>query len=156
MSIFTDVKDLAEGQKKSKDWYRDQLFYGLESYTGSFEPGDIIIFRYAAATEKLQFWDTCPMVLITDLDVKNQQFSGHNAHYLRPSTRRGICNTWAAGSKAAPGRCYHKYFMSNASSIYKVPNAELKNMTPLPVEQFVLRTIGRTMEVPSSFIWGRL
>lgn len=156
MSVFTDVKDLAEGQKKSKDWYREQLFYGLEQYTGAFKPGDIIIFRYSAATEKLQYWDTCPMVLITDLDMRQQQFSGHNAHYLRPDARKSICNQWAAGSRGAPRRCYHKYFMSNASSIYRVPKESLLNMTPLPVEQFVLRTIGRTIEVPSSFIWGRL
>ena len=36
MSIFKDVKDLAEGKTQSKDWYRSQLYYGLEDYTGGF------------------------------------------------------------------------------------------------------------------------
>ena len=35
MSIFTDVKDLAGGANQSKQWYREQLQYGLEDYTGA-------------------------------------------------------------------------------------------------------------------------
>ena len=66
MSIFTDIKELAEGRSQSKEWYRSQLTYGLESYSGGFEPGDIIFFSYAAATEKLPFYDRFPMVRITD------------------------------------------------------------------------------------------
>ena len=40
MSIFTDVKDLAEGKSQSKEWYRSQLQYG--PYEGTFEVGDVI------------------------------------------------------------------------------------------------------------------
>ena len=36
MSIFNDVKDLAGGQPKSRDWYRSQLLYGLQDYDGGF------------------------------------------------------------------------------------------------------------------------
>ena len=46
MSIFTDVKDLAGGATQSKQWYREQLTYGLEDYTGGFTVGDIIFFNY--------------------------------------------------------------------------------------------------------------
>ena len=53
MSIFTDIKDLAGGKKKSKDWYRSQAFYGLQDSTG-FKVGDVIYYAYAAATEKLE------------------------------------------------------------------------------------------------------
>lgn len=156
MSIFTDVKDLASGKKQSKDWYREQLMYGLESYTGGFNVGDIIFFNYGAATEKLQFWDTYPMVLITDKNENTGHFEGGNLHYLRPSARVSVGNMWSSGSIAYPTRCHHKYFMSNASQIYKVRPIDLQNMTPLPVEQFVLRAAGRVIEVPSSFIWSRV
>jgi hypothetical protein len=155
MSIFTDVKDLAEGKKKSKDWYRSQVMYGLDPYTGTFEVGDIIFFAYSAATEKLQYYDRFPMVQIGDQDVKNHQFSGGNVHYLRPSARRSICNQWAVGSPAYPARCHHKYFMSNATNVYTVKPIDLQNMTPLPLEQFMFNAAGRWMEVPSSFIWSR-
>ena len=53
MSIFTDVKDLAEGKSQSKEWYRSQLQYGMEPYEGTFAVGDIIFFAYSASTEKL-------------------------------------------------------------------------------------------------------
>tara|TARA_A100001201_G_scaffold134403_1_gene122023 strand:+ start:60 stop:530 length:471 start_codon:yes stop_codon:yes gene_type:complete len=156
MSIFTDIKELANGKPQSKEWYREQVYYALDPYTGSFDPGDIIFFSYAAATPKLQFWDTFPMVVITDVDTKNLQFSGGNMHYVPPSTRKAIGNSWAAGGNGYPERCHHKYFMSNASGIYKVERDYLDNMTPLPIEQFVLRAAGRVMKVPSSAIWSRV
>ena len=156
MSVFTDMKDLAEGKSQSKEWYRAQLMYALEPYDGAFAPGDIIFYRYAAATEKLPFYDTYPMTIISDVDYNNMQFSGGNCHYLRPSTRKSVCQSWASGSIAYPNRCYHKYFMSNATNIYTVKPIDLQDMTPLPVEQFVLRAAGRLVEVPSSFIWGKL
>ena len=48
--------------------------------------------------------------------------------------------------------------MSSVTRAYNVPLDELNDMTPLPVEQFVIRPkgLGRTMEVPSSIIWSRL
>ena len=98
------------------------------------------------------------MVLITDVDYQKKQFSGGNMHYLRPNSRKSMANTWPAGSISYPMRCHHKYFMSSVTRAYFVPPDELKDMTPLPVEQFVIRPkgLGRTMEVPSSIIWSRL
>ena len=158
MSIFTDVKDLAEGVKQSKSWYREQLQYGLEEYQGALTVGDIVFLYYSAQTPDLQFWDTFPMVLITDVDFQKKQFSGGNMHYLRPNSRRSMASTWAAGSISYPMRCHHKYFMSSVTRAYNVPQEELRDMTPLPIEQFVIRPkgLGRVMEVPSSIIWSRL
>ena len=98
------------------------------------------------------------MVLITDVDYQKMQFSGGNMHYLRPSSRRSMANSWASGGISYPMRCHHKYFMSSVTRAYNVPQEEFREMTPLPVEQFVIRPkgLGRTMEVPSSIIWSRL
>lgn len=156
MSIFTDIKELAEGRSQSKEWYRSQLTYGLESYSGGFEPGDIIFFSYAAATEKLPFYDRFPMVRITDRSMNTGHFEGGNLHYLRPSARRAVANAWAVGGAGYPRRCHHKYFMSNVNNAYKVNPIDLQNMTPLPVEQFVFNAMGRRIDVPSSFIWSRV
>ena len=41
MSVFADIKELAGGMPMNKTWYREQLQYGLEEYTGAFEVGDI-------------------------------------------------------------------------------------------------------------------
>ena len=60
MSIFTDIKDLAGGAVQSKSWYREQLQYGLESYTGFFTVGDIIFFNYSAQTPNLPFLGYIP------------------------------------------------------------------------------------------------
>ena len=156
MSIFTDVKDLAEGKSQSKEWYRSQLQYGLEPYEGTFEVGDVIFFAYSAATEKLSFYDRFPMVKISDKDDPNMQFSGGNLHYLRPSARKTIAAQWSMGSPAYPARCHHKYFMSNATNIYTVKPIDLQDMTPLPIEQFLFNAAGRWIEVPSSHIWSRV
>jgi len=156
MSIFTDIKELTGGKRKSKDWYRNQLMWGLEDYTGGFRPGDIIFFNYSAATEKLLFWDTHPMVFISSTNMKTGHFEGGNLHYLRPSARKTVANMWSAGGMAYPTRCHHKYFISNATNVKVVKPIDLQNMTPLPVEQFVLRSVGRVIQVPSSFIWSRV
>jgi hypothetical protein len=155
MSIFNDVKELAGGSKQSKDWYRSQVFYGLEDSKG-FKVGDVIFFAYSAATKDLPFYDKYPMVLITDIDMANQQFSGGNIHYLRPSTRISVAKSWGGGSVSYPRRCHHKYFMSNASNIKTVSSADLKDMKyPLPLEQFTMNVVGRYLDVPSSIIWSR-
>ena len=158
MSVFPDIKELAGGMPMNKTWYREQLQYGLEEYTGAFEVGDIIFFNYSAATPDLPFWDTFPMVLIVDVDYDKMQFSGGNLHYLRPTTRVTIAGNWADGGISFPMRCYHKYFISNATRVYSVPQEDLHEMVPLPVEQFVIRPkgLGKVMEVPSSVIWSRL
>jgi len=98
------------------------------------------------------------MVLITDVDYDKMQFSGGNLHYLRPGTRKMVAGNWADGALSYPMRCHHKYFMSSATRVYNVPNEELNDMTPLPVEQFVIQPkgIGKILEVPSAIIWGRL
>lgn len=155
MSIFNDVKELAGGSKKSKDWYRSQVFYGLEDSKG-FKVGDVIFFSYSAATKDLPFYDKYPMVLITDIDMANQQFSGGNIHYLRPNTRVSVAKSWGGGSISYPRRCHHKYFMSNASNIKTVSTADLRDMKyPLPLEQFTMNVVGRYLDVPSSIIWSR-
>jgi len=155
MSIFNDVKDLAAGSKKSKDWYRSQFMYGLEDSRG-FNVGDVIFFSYTAQTEGLQYYDRYPMVLITDIDLPKKQFSGGNLHYLRPSTRTSIARSWGGGSLAYPMRCHHKYFMSNAGNIKSVPSVDLREMkVPLPLEQFTMDVVGRWIDVPSSIIWSR-
>ena len=46
MSVFADIKELAGGMPMNKTWYREQLQYGLEEYTGAFEVADIIFFNY--------------------------------------------------------------------------------------------------------------
>jgi len=157
MSIFQDVKDLAGGSSQSKDWYRSQMFYGLQDYTGGFLSGDIIFFNYGAATspDKLPWYDQYPMVQIYDRDMQNLQFQGGNLHYLRPEMRRAVGKSWALGGRQYPLQCHHKYFMSNATNIKVVPREEFTDIIPLPLEQFVMSVVGRWMEVPSSHIWSR-
>lgn len=156
MSIFTDVKDLAGGKRKSKEWYRNQMLYGLDPYQGEFSPGDIVFFSYTAATKNLLFWDRFPMVLITASSINTGHFQGGNLHYLRPSMRQSVARGWGGGAFSYPQRCHHKYFMSNANNMHVIKQKDLIDMIPLPVEQFVLRSVGRVIDVPSNFIWSRL
>ena len=156
MSIFSDIKDATGGAAKVKDWYRARLVDSLQPFSGILAVGDIIFYQYAAQTELLPFFDTYPMTLVSDVDFNKRQFSGGNLHYLRPSVRQGVASSWSSGTQAYPKRCHHKYFMSSATNMYIVPKEELKNFTPLPVEQFVRDVMGRYVEIPSSFIWSRL
>ena len=53
MSLFKDVKELAGGRSQSKDWYRSQVRYGLESLGRPIREGDILFYDYAAQSQRL-------------------------------------------------------------------------------------------------------
>jgi len=159
MTLFKDVKDLAGGKRKSKDWYRNQVRFGATPFDGQFTPGKILMFNYGAATPDLPFYDTNPLMIIVKASESNGTFEGGNIHYLRPSRRKDVGDLWyQTATRYYPKRCHHKYFMSNASGIYEFKTSDFEDYVPLPLEQFVLRkpTIGLTMPVPSSVIWSRL
>ena len=158
MTLFKDVKDLAGGKKKSKDWYRNQVRYGAQPFDGRFAPGKIIMFSYSAATPNLPFYDSNPLILVTSSNMNEGQFEGGNIHYLRPSARKEVGSLWANGTRYYPKVCHHKYFMSNASGIVQFSTSDFDNYVPLPLEQFILRkqSIGLNLPVPSTVIWSRL
>jgi len=159
MTLFKDVKDLAGGKKKSKDWYRNQVRYGADPFDGRFTPGKIIMFNYSAATPNLPFYDSNPLIIITKSNMNDGQFEGGNIHYLRPTRRKDVGDLWyQTGTRYYPKVCHHKYFMSNASGIVQFSTKDFENYVPLPLEQFILRkpTIGLNLPVPSNVIWSRL
>ena len=156
MSLFKDVKDLAAGRSQSKDWYRSQVRYGLESLGRPIQEGDILFYDYVAQSARLDWYDMHPLTLVTDVDNFLGQFSGGNIHYLRPSARQIVGKSWAGGATTYPSRCYHKYFMSSASNIYIVPLTAFTDYVPLPLEQFLFTRAGVKVEVPSSVIWSRV
>ena len=158
MSIFNDVKDLAGGQPKSRDWYRSQLLYGLQDYDGGFKTGDIIFFSYSPQTPSppLPWYDQYPMVQVIERDNKKGQFTGGNLHYLRPNFRRSVGKAWATGGYQYPMQCHHKYFMSSVANPKVIPRDEFVNWNPLPLEKFWIKRGGMWMDIPSSHIWSRV
>ena len=157
MRVYSDVMDLQGFKRKSRAWYRDQVRQLLEPLDGLPAYGDVVFYAYQAEyADKLKFWDKYPMTLITDIDVSQNRFEGGNLHYLRPTTRVSVGKSIAAGAISYPRRCHHKYLISNASGFYKVPREELKDIGKLPLEQFVSTVMGRSIDMPSSFVWSRL
>ena len=157
MSVYTDVIARQGDTRKSKPWFRDNVRALLEPLDGMPAFGDVVFYSYQAEyADKLKFWDKYPMTLITDVDVSQNIFEGGNLHYLRPTNRVAVGKSIKAGAISYPRRCHHKYLISNASGFYKVPREELEDIGKLPLEQFVSTVMGRSIDIPSSFVWSRL
>tara|TARA_B100000287_G_scaffold119114_1_gene111087 strand:+ start:16976 stop:17452 length:477 start_codon:yes stop_codon:yes gene_type:complete len=158
MSVYKDVLDFAGGKRHPKDWYRVQVMQLLQPVElFDLRKGDVIFYPYQAETaEKLPWWDKFPLMMITYINFSNNQLSGGNLHYLRPEVAVSIGANWKAGARSFPMRCYHKYFLSNAGTAYKVPKDELDSIGKLPLEQFTTTTGGYNVDIPSSFVWSRM
>ena len=153
---FKDIRDLASGASKSKDWYRSQVRYELEPIGRPLQAGDIIFYDYVAQSPNLDWYDMHPLTYVREIDSFLQQFNGGNIHYLRPSIRQAVGKSFASGGTTYPAKCHHKYFMSAASNIYLVPPEYFTDYVPLPLEQFLFTRAGVKVEVPSSFIWSKV
>ena len=153
---FKDIRDLASGASKSKDWYRSQVRYELEPIGRPLQAGDIIFYDYVAQSANLDWYDMHPLTYVREIDSFLQQFNGGNIHYLRPSIRQAVGKSFASGGTTYPAKCHHKYFMSNATNIKVVPREEFIDMVPLPVEKFYTSVGSRWIDIPSSFIWSKL
>lgn len=148
MSVFTDIRDLADGKAMAPSWWRSQLFFYLNGRgVDSVMPGTAVTFKYDAARgDKMRYWDKYPMVYLLGED--STHFWGANVHYLPPEQRV------AGFSPTPPTVTLHKYFRSNVlSPLYGIQNSEWNDIGLIPSEQFVTTINGRNIEIPRSAVF---
>lgn len=151
MSLFTDIRDLADNKFQKESWWRSQLFFYLNGRgVDSVMPGMAVTFRYNATTgEKMKFWDRYPMVYIIGEDATH--FWGANVHYLVPGQR------FQGFSPNPPQQTLHKYLRSNVlSPLYRIENSEFDDIGLIPSEEFVTTINGRDVRVPRTVIYSQL
>ena len=110
MSIFTDIKESAEGRELSLKWYRDRvgelgklkaqqvIRKGKEDATARVRPtyGMLNLFHYRPTTsEKLPYYDIFPLSL--PVRKHTDGFTGLNFHYLSVPMRVRLLEIIAAG-----------------------------------------------------------
>lgn len=148
---------------KSGSWYTNTLMNELAEYqkknfnqfdTNFIIPGDLIFFSYSAKyPQKYKFWDQHPLVYVIEVSPRQGLFFGANVHYLNPSYRGGITESFLnkQGVVNAPRKTLKNYLFGNVSSeLYKVPRDDWKGVSLLPTESFVDK---RGQKVPKYQVW---
>ena len=110
MSIFTDIRESAEGRELSLKWYRDRvgelgklkasqiIVKGKEDATARVRPtyGMLNLFHYRPTkAERLPYYDIFPLTL--PVQKHTDGFTGLNFHYLSVPMRVRLLEIIAAG-----------------------------------------------------------
>ena len=110
MSIFTDIRESAEGRELSLRWYRERvaalgsvkgryvILKGKEDATAKIRPtyGMLNLFHYRPTTDvKLPYYDIYPLTL--PVRRHRDGFTGLNFHYLPVPMRVRLLEIIAAG-----------------------------------------------------------
>lgn len=159
-TIFEKIRLKTEGESKSYDWYRQQI-YSLtkdiklimdERRDTQQNPeqqdenelrlfplkGHLYFFDYKATTKSLPFYDKFPLVYV--FAVESSYFWGANLHYLPPKQRVYAINNMKEGKLNVPQGIVHKYLKKNTKDFYlDLAKDEWETAILLPVEDFVLQ-----------------
>ena len=156
------IKNLSitpEISQKSKSFSDKTYLFGIDKQN-TFETGKLYLFYYDPKYKnQLQYYDTFPLVLITDIGTNN--FSGINLHYI-PVEHRMILLSNLSDEKSIYDAennmyklyishksvkniqefsfykpCFKKYLKSRVSSVIKlVPTEDWGYAAALPIEAF--------------------
>jgi len=164
MNIYEEIrKSAGKSGYKSSDWYTNSLMNSLKDYqkkninqadTFFIDPGDFVFFLYSAKyPQKYKFWDQHPLVYIIEINPRQGIFLGSNVHYLNPSYRKGVAESYLnkKGQVNAPRKTLKNYLFGNViTDFFKVPDNQWGDISLLPTEKFV-NSLGQS--VPKYKVW---
>lgn len=178
-TIYEKVKEKAEGESKSLQWFRSTLkslsssiqaeparmneqekFDSIDALVNQDQnvnrrkvfPGHLCFFEYKAETKDLPYYDKYPLVYI--FSVSGEAFYGANLHYLEPKKRLIVINKLNEGLIDIPKVIIHKYLYKRCKSLFlDLAKQEWITASALPVEDFVLMKGGGKIEYPKEYVW---
>lgn len=163
MKISENIIKQVGKSYKSGNWWTNSLMNELATYqkknineadTNFIIPGDLVFFLYSAKyPQKYRFWDQHPLVYVIEIDVRKGLFFGSNLHYLNPSYRGAVAQSYLnkEGVVNAPRKTLKNYLFGNVSTdFYKVPEDDWKGVSVLPTESFVDK---KGQKVPKYKVW---
>ncbi|MBM4242102.1 MAG: hypothetical protein FJ150_10675 [Euryarchaeota archaeon] len=178
-TIFERVKDKAEGEQKSWQWYRKTvrtmaLEYKrrpdktiLEERKDRIDPEDsqdenrlrryarqgrLFLFEYKAKMKHLPYYDTFPLVYV--IKAETDHFFGANLHYMEPRKRMIAIEKLKNDRIDIPRACFHKYILDHVDGfLLDLAIDEWDTSILLPVEHFVRERNGVLIPYKSSDVW---
>lgn len=163
MELYKKIRKLARNKTRSSNWWTDMLMNELMEYqkknfneidTNFITPGDFVFFLYSAKyPQKYRYWDQHPLVYVMDVNPRGGTFFGANIHYLNPSYRGAVAQSFInkEGMAIAPKKTLKQYLFGNVSTqFFKVPESEWKGVALLPTDKFVDK---RGQFVSSFTVW---
>ena len=113
-----------------------------EMDTGGINIGRLYFFFYQATTPGLAYYDTQPLVYITEVNYNAGYFIGANMHYLNTKHREGIAQALInKGSKCSvPRKTIHRYLFSGvAGGFMRVPEKDCLLLQCYPWRNLLIR-----------------
>jgi hypothetical protein len=154
MTLYQEIKKELKGFGKTNDYFRDWLFSKVSGhYTIEPKPGQMLFFSYYATTNRLEYFDKYPLVMVTE--TMPDHFVGGNLHYVSPILRPSLGKSFKTGDMSFPLKMYHKYLKVNVNSpLFVIDETEWADIGLIPVESFVNTQSGKSVAVSSSRVWN--
>ena len=109
--------------------------------TGGINIGRLYFFFYQTSTPGLAYYDTQPLVYITEVNYNAGYFIGANMHYLNTKHREGIAKVLInKGICAVPRKTIHRYLFSGvAGGFMRVPEKDCLLLQCYPWKNLLIR-----------------
>lgn len=162
-TLFEQISNMTEGEKKSLSWYRSAVKQVASSYKKDLskfirderqtnedentlrrytKEGHLYMFEYKAKMKYLPYYDRNPLVYV--IKASPTEFFGANLHYMNPKKRIMAVKRLMEGRIDIPKKCFHKYLQNHVDGLLlDLSIDEWDTAILLPTEDFV-KNIGST------------
>lgn len=181
-TLFEKVKQAAEGEKKSLQWYRATTKKLSMQYKTNFDKfirderrdsmddginkdmnelrrwtvqGHMYLFEYKdpVTAAKLRYYDTYPLVYV--IKSTKEEFWGVNFHYIGLKKRIVAASKLVQGRIDVPKSSVHKYLLKHVDQqlLLDVAINEWDTVVLLPIENFVRDLSGLKFPIRREDVW---
>lgn len=178
-TIFERVREAADGEEKTFNWYRQETKKIALSYRKDRDKfvkderrdradiedaqdknelrrfarsGRLYLFEYKAKMKYLPYYDTFPLVMV--LKANKDHFVGANLHYLHPTKRLKVIQKFKEDRVDVPRCCIHKYITDHVDGfLLDLALEEWETAIALPVENFITERNKIIIPYKSSDVW---
>ena len=126
------------GQKKSKEWYRRQVFeYLYDNMTDEVEPEKLYYYEYDPKYKaQMDRYDIYPLVY--SLDRGKDDFLGSNIHYLRDREKGPYALALLNKKARIIEKTIHRYIFKQADHLFfEVKDEDWEFIASLPIHKFI-------------------
>lgn len=126
------------GQKKSREWYRREVFeYLYDNMTDEIQPEKLYFYEYDPKyKERMDKYDIYPLVYAFDRGKDN--FLGSNIHYLRDREKGPYALALLNKKARIIEKTIHRYIFKQADNLFfEVKEEDWEFIASLPIHKFI-------------------
>lgn len=137
-SLERHITTQSRGQKKSREWYRREVFeYLYDNVTDEVEPEKLYYYEYDPKFKaQMDRYDIYPLVYAFDRAKDN--FLGSNIHYLRDREKGPYALALLNKKARIIEKTIHRYIFKQADHLFfEVKEEDWEFIATLPIHRFI-------------------